>query len=86
MPCIVHVHLVYIPNNVRIVRSCLDERLHVYPLPNYMYNIISQGVDLFKIYTPRAAGPWLCKSRKTEPSDITDLYYGLCGPDNASTA
>ena len=23
---------------------------------------------------------------ETEPSDVTDLYHGLCGPDNVSTA
>ena len=33
---------------------------------------------------PQARG---CVNREeTEPSDVTDLYQGLCGPDNASTA
>ena len=52
----------------------------------YMYRLHHE-VEVSMGFTHRGPEARGCVNRvETEPSDVTDLYHGLRGPDNVSTA
>ena len=53
----------------------------------YMYRLIHHEVEVSTGFTHRGREARGCVNRiETELSDVTNLYHGLRGPDNVSTA
>ena len=61
----------------QLMRACI----------NYNMYRLHHEVQVSSRFTHRGPQAWGCVNREeTEQSDVTDLYQGLRGPDNTSTA